>query len=88
MSAAVDRLEDAVADLLAASMTRDTTPAEAMAIVASAVARTLVAYGNTHATRALVTGLVHATRDQRPEDVAATLRDVADRLAVAERRAA
>lgn len=87
MSAAIDRLEDAVADLLAASMSGNTTPAEAMAVVASAVARALVAYGNTHATKALVTGLVHATRDQRPEDVAATLRDVADRL-TAEWRAA
>ena len=88
MSAAIDRLEDAVADLLAEAMSGNATPAEAMAVVASAVARALVAYGNVQATRALVTGLVHAARGQRPEDVAATLRDVADRLTTAERRAA
>lgn len=88
MSAAIDRLEDAVIDMLATGVSDHATPAEAMAVVAATVARILTEYGSAHAVPALVTGLVHATRDQRPEDVAATLRDVADRLTTAERRAA
>lgn len=85
---AIDRLEDAVVDMLATGVSDHATPAEAMAIVAATVARILTEYGGALATPALVAGLVHATRDQRPDDIAATLRDVADRLTTAERRAA